>query len=342
MATIKEIAKICNLSSTAVSRALRNESDISKPTIERVQKVASELGYVPNVAAIKLKTNRSFMLGILLEDGTGSGVEHELFAAITNAFMKAARGKGYSVMFISNQIGEQKLSYAEFVRAHGCDAVLVMVSPFSDKGVAELAESGIPVVFVDYLFNNCSSVMSDNARGMRELVLHAHSMGHRKLAFIHGEETNVTRIRLASFYKTCESLSIEVPEEYVVQGKYHDAEAAEQATYELLDLANPPSMIFYSDDFAFQGGRNALEQRGIACPEQISVAGYDGFVFSKVIKPSLVTWKQNTYAIGEKSAELLIDAVENRKTYIPQIVEVHGELLEGQSVKELARELQTV
>ncbi len=342
MATIKDIAKACNLSSTAVSRALRNESDISAATIERVQKVAEEMGYIPNVAAVKLKTNRSFMLGILLDDGTGSGVEHELFAAITNAFMKAARSKGYSVMFISNQIGEQKLSYTEFTRAYGCDAVLVMVSPFYGNGVSELAESGIPVVFVDYLFNNCSSVMSDNARGMRELVVHAYKMGHRKLAFLHGETTNVTRIRLAAFHKACAELSIEVPEEYIVEGRYHDTEAAEQATYELLDLKEPPTMIFYSDDFAYQGGRNALEHRGISCPDEISVAGYDGFAFSQVIKPSLVTWKQNTYAIGEQAAALLIEAVEQKKTYIPQIVEVRGELQAGTSVKDLTQQPQPV
>ncbi len=342
MATIKDIAKACNLSSTAVSRALRNESDISAATIERVQKIAEEMGYIPNVAAVKLKTNRSFMLGILLDDGTGSGVEHELFAAITNAFMKAARSKGYSVMFISTQFGEQKLSYTEFARAHGCDAVLVMLSSFYGNGVSELAESGIPVVFVDYLFSDCSSVMSDNARGIRELVQYAHKMGHRKMAFLHGEDNNVTRIRLASFYKTCVALGIDVPDEYVVEGRYHDTEAAEQATYQLLDLKDPPTMIFYSDDFAFQGGRNALEHRGVVCPDEVSVAGYDGFAFSQVIKPSLVTWKQNTYALGERAAELLIEAVEQKKTYIPQIVEVRGELQVGNSVKDLTAQLATV
>ncbi len=336
MATIKEIASICSLSSTAVSRALRNESDISEATIERVQKVAAELGYVPNVAAVKLKTNRSFMLGILLDDATGSGVEHEFFAAITNSFMKTARKKGYSVMFISQKIGEQKLTYTEFMRAHGCDAVLVMTIDFNDKEIIELAQSGIPVVFVDHIFNDCSAIVSDNAKGMRALVKYAYEKGHRKIAFLHGESTNVTRIRLAAFHKTCEELGLDIPDEYVVEGQYHDTEVAERATYDLLDLKDPPTMILYSDDFAFIGGRNALEHRGLSYPEDISVAGYDGFVLSQVLKPQLLTWKQNTYGIGKQAALLLIEAIEHRKTYLPQIVELEGELLGGGSVKDLS------
>ncbi len=335
MVTIKEIAKACNLSSTAVSKALRNESDISQATIERVQKVAAEIGYFPNIAAVKLKTNRSFMLGILLKDATNSGVEHEFFATITNAFMKRARDKGYSVMFIADRVGEQKVSYTEFTRAHGCDAVLVMTIDFNDKEILELASSGIPIVTVDHIFNGCHAIISDNAKGMKEMLIYAHEMGHRKIAFIHGECTTVTRIRLASFYKTCEELGLDIPDEYVVEGQFHDTETSEKITYQLLDLKDPPTFIFYPDDFAFIGGRNAVEQRGLNCPEDISVAGYDGFVLSRVIKPSLMTWKQNTHSIGKKAAELLIEAVENKKTFLPQIVEINGELFKGQSVKKV-------
>ncbi len=335
MATIKDIAKVCNLSSTAVSRALRGESDISQATIERVQKVANEMGYIPNVAAVKLKTNRSFVLGILLDDGTRSGVEHEFFAAITNAFMQAAGEKGYSVMFISKKIGEQSLSYTDFVRAHGCDAVLVLVIYSYEKEISDLAQSGIPVVFVDHVFNGCSAVMSDNANGIQQIITHAYQKGHRKIAFLHGEDTAVTRIRLAAFYKICQALSIDTPEEYIVEGKYHDTEAAEQATYELLDLKEPPTFILYSDDFAFIGGRNAFEKRGLTCPDDISAAGYDGFVISRVMHPSLVTWKQNTTALGACAATLLIEAVEHKKTYIPQIIEVQGSLQAGNSICEV-------
>ncbi len=335
MVTIKEIAKACGLSATAVSKALRDEADISKNTKLRVEKVASEMGYFPNVAAVRLKTNISYMFGVLLKDDTDSGVEHEFFATILNPFIKRVKSFGYSVMFVTNKIGKQDVSCKEFAKAHGCDGVFVLTGAFEDKEIVELVQSDIPVVTVDYVFNNTSAIMSDNAKGMKEMVKHAYDKGHRKIAFIHGEDTVVSRVRLASFYGACKELGLDIPDEYVIEGRFHDVDSSEQNTYKLLDLENPPTFIFYQDDFAFIGGRNAIDQRGLTVPDDISVAGYDGFVISRVIKPNLMTWKQNTSEIGRRAADLLIEAVESPRTYLPRIIEVDGELFEGNSVKNL-------
>ncbi len=335
MVTLKEIAKVCGISATAVSKALRNESDISKETIEKVQKVADELGYSPNIAAVRLKTNLSYMLGILLKDDTDSGVEHEFFATIVNPFIKRAKNYGYSVMFVTDRVGKRKVTPTEFANAYGCDGVLILAGDFKDKEIVELVNSDIPVVTVDYVFNDCSAIISDNDKGICEMLKYAHEMGHRKIAYVHGEDTVVSRIRRVSFLKTCNELGINVPEEYIVEGHFHDVKSTEKITHKFLDLPDPPTFIFYQDDFSFIGGRNAIAQRGMVIPDDISVAAYDGFVLSQVIKPKLMTWKQNTTEIGKKSADILIDAIENPKTYLPRIVEVQGELLRGQSVKKI-------
>ncbi len=335
MVTIKEIGKVCGLSATAVSKALRGEKDISPATIEKVKSVAKELGYVKNSAAVRLKTNRSYNLGVLLEDGTQSGITHELFASILNSFMKHAREKGYTVTFLSDRFGEQTLSYREFANMQGCDAVLVLVHKFDDEGAVDLVESDLPVVVLDYTYANCSSVLSDNERAMREMVHYAYEMGHRKIALIHGETTKVTRIRVASFYKACEDLGIEVRDDYVKEGTYHDPNSAEKITYELLDLKDPPTFIFYQDDFAFIGGMNAFENRNLEIGIDISVAGFDGMNISQVIRPQLMTWKQNAKEIGKEAVTLLLEAVEKPKSYIPRVVEVRGQLLKGKSVKNI-------
>ncbi len=335
MVTLKEIAKACGISATAVSKALRNESDISKETIQKVQKVADEMGYSPNIAAVRLKTNISYMLGVLLKDDTESGVEHEFFATIVNPFIKRAKNYGYSVMFITDRVGKRKVTPTEFAKAYGCDGVLILAGDFKEKEIVELVNSGIPVVTVDYVFNDSSAIISDNDKGICEMVKYAYEMGHRKIAYIHGEDTVVSKIRRVSFLKTCGELGIEVPDYYIVEGHYHDVNSTETLTHELLDLEDPPTFIFYQDDFAFIGGRNAIAQRGMIIPDDISVAGYDGFVLSQVIKPNLMTWKQNTTDIGKKSADILIDAIENPKTYLPKIVEVQGKLFKGQSVKKI-------
>ncbi len=338
MVTIKEIAKECGISVTAVSKALRDEKDISQATIIKVKKVAKKLGYIKNPAAVRLKTNRSYNLGVLLEDGTHSGITHEFFAYILNSFIIKARAKGYTVSFISDKFGKDTLTYLEYVNVHACDGVLVLVDQFENPKIAQLAQSNVPVVTLDYKFNRCSAVNSDNEYAINKMVKYAYSMGHTKIAFIHGESTLVTRIRIASFYKTCEELGIKVDENYVKEGVYHDPSSAEAITYELLDMPEPPTFIFYQDDFAFIGGMNAFENRNIEIAKDISVAGFDGMSISQVIRPKLMTWRQNSVKIGEEAVELLIEAIEKPKSYIPREIEVRGELLKGNSVKNLNEE----
>ncbi len=335
MVTIKEIAKECGVSATAVSKALRDSKDISQHTIDKVKKTAKDLGYIKNPAAVRLKTNRSYNLGILLEDGTHSGLTHEFFASILNSFINRAREKGYTVTFISDKFGDEILTYSEYVRFHGCDGVLIATHDFKDPQILELVQSGVPVVSLDYKYDDCGAVYSDNENAMREMVTYAHEMGHRKIAFIHGEITSVTKTRLASFYKTCEQLGIEVNDDYIREGIFHDTKSAEEITYELLKLKEPPSFIFYQDDFAFIGGINAFENLGIDYPQDISVAGFDGMLLSQVVRPKLMTWKQDTTKIGTEAVNLLLEAIEKPKSYIPKIVDIRGELLHGKSVRNL-------
>ncbi len=335
MVTLKTIAKECGLSTTAVSKALRNEKDISPTTIQKVNEVAKQLGYYKNRAAVNLKTRKSNIIGVLMQDDTQSGVTHELFANILNSAMFKARDCGYSLLFVMDKLGDQQLSYVEYVKAHGCDGVLVLVEDFNDEKTLELAKLDIPLISIDYVYQNRGAIISDNSEGMAKMVEYAYEQGHRKIAFIHGEVTNVTNIRLASFHTACEKLGIEIPQEYLKQGQFHDPESAERCTYELLDLSNPPTFIFYQDDFAFIGGLNALENRNLSYPKDISVAGYDGMMLTSVIKPNLMTWEQNTKQLGQQAVEQLIEAIESPKTYIPRVVEVKGKLNHGQSVKKI-------
>ncbi len=340
MVTIKEIAQECKLSTTAVSKALRNEPDISSETIVRVKKVAKEMGYIKNPAAVRLKTNRSYNFGVLLEDGTHSGLTHDFFANVLNSFINTSREHGFTVSFIGDKLGKNKLTYKEYVETQGCDGIFILVhTEYEEPKVQELVRSGIPLVMLDYKHINCSSVRSDNEYAMAEMVEYAYKMGHRKIAFVHGEDTLVTRIRLASFYSVCEKLGIEVPDEYVREGIFHDTNSAEQITYELLDLDEPPTFIFYQDDFAFLGARNAFEKRNLEVPRDISVAGFDGIMMSQVIRPALMTWKQNTHQIGVEAANLLYSAVEKPKNYIARELEIRGEFLKGDSVLDLNKNI---
>ena len=335
MVTIRMIAKRCGCSAATVSKALNGASDISAETAERIRAAAQEMGYIANSAARALKTSRSYNFGVLFEDATNSGLTHEFFSRILNAFKHRAGELGYDISFISDCLGGREISYAEHARYRSCDGVLIASVEFNEPQVLELVNSGIPVVTIDYVFEHCGSVQSDNVQGMRDLVKYIHSLGHERIAFIHGEETAVTKIRIASFYRTCKELGLEVPEEYVIPAFYHDPASVEEATRKLLSLKVRPTCIIYPDDIAYLGGMNELEKQGLSVPGDICVAGYDGIKFSQIIRPRLTTLRQDAESMGVSAAEELARSVEEGKLYIPGRIVIPGQVLPGETVRKI-------
>jgi LacI family transcriptional regulator/LacI family purine nucleotide synthesis repressor len=182
------------------------------------------------------------------------------------------------------------------------------------------------------VFNNRISVMSDNVGGMQQLVEYVYSMGHRKIAYIHGADSAVTRERLASFYHTAETLGLEIPDEYIKEAPYRDSVGTGERTKELLRLSDPPTCILYPDDFASLGGLNAISELGLRVPEDISVVGYDGIRISRHLSPKLTTLKQDTKSIGGKAGEKLISLIEHPKSTLIEQIVIKGEVYEGGSV----------
>lgn len=335
MISIKDISKRCGVSVATVSKALNNQSDISEETKKMVKRVADEMGYMPNASARALRTKRSHSIGVLFVDEAGSGLTHEFFSHVLNAFKTAAESRGYDLVFINRKIGDRSMTYLEHCRYRGVDGVVMACIDFYDKEVIDLVKSELAVVTVDYVFNDKISVISDNVKGMAELVTYIYEMGHRRIAYIHGEPSTVTQARLSSFYRTLEDFGESVPDEYVRQGLYHDLESTKRLTKELLELPQPPTCIIYPDDFAAMGGVRVIREKGLSIPEDISVAGYDGVRLAKVMTPELTTIVQDAKGMGMLAAEKLIELIEHPKSTVIEHVVVEGKVFPGKSVKKL-------
>lgn len=335
MVTMKDIAVKCGVSTATVSKALNGHSDIGVDTAKQIRLMAEQMGYLPNAAARALKTNRSLNLGVLFVDKTSSGLAHEYFSTVLNSFKVEAERLGYDITFISKDIGNFKMDYYEHARYRNCDGVVIASIDYSDPSVVKLVESDIPVVTIDHVFNNRTAILSDNVQSMKDIVAYVYEMGHRKIAFIHGEDTSVTRKRLASFRKACMSQGIDVPDEHIKAAIYHDPKSSGLATRELLSQQNRPTCILYPDDFSFLGGMSELERQGLKVPDDISVVGYDGVLLSQALRPRLTTFRQDSESIGRKAAAKLVDEIENPKMFVPTQVLVSGSLLIGNTVKQV-------
>ncbi|MBH1942349.1 LacI family DNA-binding transcriptional regulator [Mobilitalea sibirica] len=335
MVSIKDISIRCGVSVATVSKALNDHSDIGQITKENIRKVAKEMGYLPNSFARALKTNRTYNLGVLFMDEAQSGLTHEYFNNVLNSFKVEAEKKGYDITFINKYMGQKTMSYYEHSKYRGVDGVVIACIDFSDPDVIELIRGDLPVVTIDHVFDNRTAITSDNVKGMRDLITYIYEMGHTKIAYIHGADSSVTQNRVGSYYKTLGELGIEVPDEYVVSGIYHDPDTTVKLTKKLLALKDRPTCIIFPDDFSCIGGINAIKENGLRIPEDISVAGYDGILLSQVLDPKITTLQQNTKALGRSAAEKLIALIENPKATIIERVVVEGKVLAGNSVKNL-------
>ena len=305
-------------------------------TKERIRQVAKDMGYFPNSAAKALKTNRTYNIGVLFVDEARSGLTHNYFSHVLDSFKQTAEQQGYDMTFINCcKSRPNRMTYLEHARYRGFDGVVIACIDFNDPEVTELVKSNIPIVTIDHLFHNRVAVMSDNAKGMEDLFSYIYSMGHRKIAYIHGADSAVTQSRLSTFYRMAEEKGLQIPDMYVKEAAYRSADEAYERTQELLALNDRPTCILYQDDYASFGGIKAIRQAGLKIPQDISVAGYDGIRLAYQLEPQLTTLKQNTECIGRMAAEQLIHLIEEPKTTLIRPYIVEGSVEKGESVKDI-------
>ncbi len=332
---MKDIAKRCGVSIATVSKALNGHQDIGEATRQYIIDTAREMGYTANSAARALKTNRTYNLGIVFVDLQNSGFMHEYFASTLNYFRIEAEQQGYDISFINSNVGHQNQTYLQHALYRGVDGVAIICADFKDPMVQELAYSSLPVVTLDHAFHNRTAVLSDNTDGMAALLHYVYSKGHRRIAYIHGNDTAVTESRLTGFFRASSELGLMIPDEYLGACEYHEPNSCYLATKKILALPELPTCILFPDDYAYIGGVNAITEAGLRIPDDISVTGYDGIHMAKMMSPRITTWEQNTEELGKTAAVRLIDRIENPRTALPEHIIVHGSLQEGESVKQL-------
>lgn len=331
MVTIKDISKKCGVSAATVSKALNGYGDIGEETKRKVLLAAKEMNYFPNAAARTLKKGHSKNIGIIFQDETDEegGLTHEYFSVILNNAKKEAESKGYDITFINKNISG---SYLEHARYRNFDGVLAVTAVFQSPELMELIQSGFPLVSIDYNYDSHTCILSDNVTGLYEITQYLVSLGHRKIAFIHGENTSVTKKRLSGYYRALEESNIRVPEYYIKEAIYHDAKSTAGATRELISLKDRPTAIIFPDDIAFLGGLSEIRRRQLRIPKDISCVGYDGIKLSQLMDPVLTTYHQDAEKMGMLGMRKLIEQIENPKTWAPEIISVTGSLWKGETV----------
>ncbi len=330
--TIKELSAACGLSISTVSKALNDYPDVSAETRELVRATAAKLGYRPSAIARGLKIGRTFNLGVLYSDDSASGFTHNYFAPVLEAFKSEAERRGYDITFITHHSDHNNMTYLQHCLYRNVDGVCIVNCHFQDPEVAELISGPIPVVTIDHIFHNRSCVESENRQGMTDLTRYILEKGHKRIAYICGEENAVTHVRRTSFLRAMQEAGLQVPQEYLIYSHYHHPAAAREATQRLLALEKCPTCIIMADDYSALGGLEAIRDAGLRVPLDISVAGYDGVGILQMCSPQLTTVRQDTLRIGQAAARKLVHLIEQPHTTFQEIISIPSQLISGETV----------
>ena len=140
---------------------------------------------------------------------------------------------------------------------------------------------------------------------------------------------------LVSFYNIMKDNNLEVNEDYILEGEYRSVSTAERITEQLLDMKKRPTCIIAPDDYSALGVMNVASRRGLKIPDDLSVAGFDGIPFTKVLEPKLTTVRQDVDKIGAEAAKQLINLIESPMTTSLESICLQTQLIEGGTVKKL-------
>lgn len=308
-ATIKDIAKLANVSHTTVSRALNNSPLIKEVTKRKIVEIARELNYIPNYNAKSLVLQRSHTIGMFftsLSKGTSSS-----FFADTIRGVNSVIGIEYNLFVRGID------DYDDYGSIHPkrFDGIILMSQSDADNAFIEhVTEQGIPLVVLNRLIpdGNFANIVSNDREGAYYAGEHLAAQSHRRIALIEGiKGFKSTEQRKLGFMEALQSQNVTVYPEYIVSGNY-TTESGYHAMRTLLQLHTPPTAVFASNDDMAIGAMNAAFEMGVKVPEDISIIGFDDINFSMYTNPALTTIQRPIEQISAHGAEKILERIQQQ------------------------------
>jgi len=310
MVTIKDIAKLANVSHTTVSRAL-NDSPLIKPgTKKKIQELAAQLNYIPNFNAKSLVMQKSYTIGLFFTS-ISNGTSPSFFA-------DTVKGVNHVINEDYNLFVRGIDDYPDFSSIHHrrFDGIILMSQSEVDNSfIYHVLNQKIPLVVINREVSDQSiiNILSNDREGSCQAVKHLIQKGHKDIAIIEGIKGFKSSLeRREGYLKALIDEQIPIQSEYIVNGNY-DMESGYKAMEKLLSLENPPTAVFSSNDDMAVGALNAVFAKGLTVPGDISVIGFDDIQIARYTNPSLTTVKKPIEKISRLGAEKILKAVASQE-----------------------------
>jgi LacI family transcriptional regulator len=310
-ATLRDVARLAGVHPATASRALNEETRglVNQETAQRVLRAAEEVGYRPNPIARGLKTNRSYTVGVLIPDLT-----NPLFPPILRGIEDRLEVAGYtSLIANTDNDPERELLDTQAMRARQVDGIIAATARRDHGLFDEVVAAGLDLVLVNRWLPGVaiSSATADDRGGQRLAVEHLVDLGHRRIAHIAGPLDYSTGFdRHEGFLEAMKDAGLDPdPQLIVVSEAFTEAEGA-RLCGRLLDGGRQFTAIAAANDLLALGCLDTFAERGVECPGEISVVGFNDMPFAARFQPPLTTIHIPHYEIGSAAAELMLERLQ--------------------------------
>ncbi|MBT2322680.1 LacI family DNA-binding transcriptional regulator [Variovorax paradoxus] len=302
--SIQSVAEKAGVSVATVSRVFNFPDKVTPATREHVERVAGELGYLPNSSARTLRTQRSRVLGVVLPT-----LLNPVFAECLQGIARAAAAGGYAIIPVTTgyQLDEEQRAVNLLLAGNVDGLILVVSNPATSAALARLAGAHVPYVLVYNRHPDHPCVSVDSESAVAGAVAHLVELGHRRIAMVSGTLAASDRAqqRWRGFLQGMATAGLEPPALMEVPF----IETAVEELTRFLQAAQRPTALVCSNDLLAIRSIRAAHRSGLQVPRDLSVIGFDGIALGEDLTPALSTVAQPNADIGRHGVELLVQAL---------------------------------
>lgn len=339
--TIKDVARICGVGVSTVSRAINNHPDINPETKAMIMQTIKENNYIPNNSARNLKRQDAKAIAVLVK-----GITNSFFSEMIKIMEEEIKKKKYSLVLHHVEFDEDEVDVAlELVKEKRLRGIIFLGGYFRHNE-EKLAQLHVPFILStmgaspqEYSRNTYSSVAVDDEKESYKIVDYLCKCGHKDIAIICSKstDTSIGELRLEGYKRALSENGIPVREELILymnpEIEDYSLENGYAVAKEFLQKKIPCTAIYAISDIMAIGAGRALAEAGFKVPEDISLAGFDGVEIGKYITPSLTTLKQPVGVMAKATTKILFDVIDKKNEHCHKTFE--GELLVRESTREL-------
>jgi LacI family transcriptional regulator, galactose operon repressor len=310
--TIREVAKAAGASVSTISAVLNNSDYVSADMRRRIEGAIKTLQYTPNDLARGLRLQKTHSIAIIVPD-----LSNNFYIELVRGAKDYSASASFTVLIgDSRENWEEERDYLDSFHRRRVDGVVRVPAINAVAGKARTVLGNLPVVYADRHPPDGDSYVGrvevDNTRAAESATRYLLSLGHRDLGIITGDASSGTSVdRMRGFMSAIRAAKIR-PDQSMVHTGHNDMESGHFHAMQLLTRARRPTAIFCTNNMMALGALAAIQEIGLACPEEISLLGFDDFYWATLLRPRLTVVRQPAREIGMIAARILIDHIERR------------------------------